>query len=191
METTRGSVNTIPQQNGDAALSSRAGPSTASRRRRRARCSRRAQDLGQTRCADVVLGLPRGRHRTGEHLRRDGRPLTDGTYLHDLAAAASNGGTSAPTSQGTLLQTNTWQRSRWTSAQWRRASRCSPWSSRSGPATSTASTADSSTASASPTRRAAEAHELSGRTSDRLTPPAQPALARRGEVGEVGALLQS
>jgi hypothetical protein len=35
--------------------------------------------------------------------------FTDGSYLHDLAAHASNGGTSAPTSQGPLLQTNTWQ----------------------------------------------------------------------------------
>ncbi len=35
--------------------------------------------------------------------------FTDGTYLHDLKAPASNGGTSDPASQGTLLQTNTWQ----------------------------------------------------------------------------------
>ena len=39
METTRGSVNTIPQQNGDAALLFSGRPSTSSRRRRRARCS--------------------------------------------------------------------------------------------------------------------------------------------------------
>ncbi|MEO7062059.1 MAG: glycoside hydrolase domain-containing protein, partial [Lapillicoccus sp.] len=36
--------------------------------------------------------------------------FTDGTYLHDLAAAASNGGTSDPTTQTDRLTTNTWQR---------------------------------------------------------------------------------
>jgi hypothetical protein len=35
--------------------------------------------------------------------------FTDGTYLHDLKAAASNGGTSDPNSQGSLLQPDAWQ----------------------------------------------------------------------------------
>ena len=35
--------------------------------------------------------------------------FTDGTFLHNLAAKASNGGTSDPVSQGPLLKTNTWQ----------------------------------------------------------------------------------
>lgn len=35
--------------------------------------------------------------------------FTDGTYLHDLAAPASNGGTSDPTTQTDRLTTNTWQ----------------------------------------------------------------------------------
>lgn len=35
--------------------------------------------------------------------------FTDGTYLHDLKAAASNAGTSDPSTQGALLKPDTWQ----------------------------------------------------------------------------------
>lgn len=49
-----------------------------------------------------------GTGRTSQYVAMD-LLFTDGTYLHDLKAAATNGGTSDPTTQGTLVKTNTWQ----------------------------------------------------------------------------------
>ena len=49
-----------------------------------------------------------GTGRTSQYVAMD-LLFTDGTYLHDLKAAASNGGTSDPNTQGALLQPNTWQ----------------------------------------------------------------------------------
>ena len=49
-----------------------------------------------------------GTGRTSQYVAMD-LLFTDGTYLHDLMAPASNGGTSDPSTQGALLQTDTWQ----------------------------------------------------------------------------------
>jgi hypothetical protein len=49
-----------------------------------------------------------GDGRTSAYVAMD-LQFTDGTFLHDLAAKASNGGTSDPTTQGALVKTNTWQ----------------------------------------------------------------------------------
>jgi predicted alpha-1,2-mannosidase len=109
METTRGSVDQIPQHDGNAALL----------------FSGEAIDPEPSAASSAVLPASGIWVKPGAHLSYWVYPeagtgrvstyvamdvlFTDGTYLHDLAAPASNGGTSAPVSQGTLLQTNTWQ----------------------------------------------------------------------------------
>ena len=109
METTRGSVDNIPQHDGNAALlfSGEAidpEPSAASS------AVLPASGIWVKPGAQLSYWVypEAGTGRVSTYVAMDVQ-FTDGTYLHDLAASASNGGTSAPTTQGTLLQTNTWQ----------------------------------------------------------------------------------
>ena len=109
METTRGSVDSIPQHDGNAALlfsgeAVDAEPSAASS------AVLPASGIWVKPGAQLSYWVypEAGTGRVSTYVAMDVQ-FTDGTYLHDLAAHASNGGTSAPTSQGPLLQTNTWQ----------------------------------------------------------------------------------
>jgi len=109
METTRGSVDSIPQHDGNAALlfsgeAVDAEPSAASS------AVLPASGIWVKPGAQLSYWVypEAGTGRVSTYVAMDVQ-FTDGTYLHDLAAHASNGGTSAPTSQGPLLLTNTWQ----------------------------------------------------------------------------------
>ena len=109
METTRGSVNTIPQHDGDAALLFSGNaidpePSAASS------AVLTASGIWVKPGAQLSYWVypEAGTGRVSTYVAM-GALFTDGTYLHDLAAPASNGGTSSPVSQGTLLKTNEWQ----------------------------------------------------------------------------------
>ena len=109
MESVKGSVDSIPQHDGVGAIlySGEAIDAEASTASSRVLASSGVWvKPGQT--LSYWVYPEDGAGRVSTSVVMDLR-FTDGTYLHDLAATASNGGTSDPTTQGARLTVNTWQ----------------------------------------------------------------------------------
>jgi len=109
METTRGSVDSITQHDGSAALlfsGAAIDPEASTASSRVLAPSGVWVKPGSSLSYWVYPEAGTGRVSTSVVMDMQ---FTDGTYLHGLAAPASNGGTSDPTTQGSRLTTNTWQ----------------------------------------------------------------------------------